>query len=701
MTFEKMLQDLTLHALDPQAVRQALMEPEKQRKIQYYANIQDIAKHPLSDAQLSELTAIVGILQILENSSVGSPITDHAYDNMQEMLVSMGIPRLTGAVEINDDIKVAHTYTTLRGTLAKVYYLSKEDQRVNKNRKYLDEWVEKMEALYKAKTGLTIHLDEQEVLVQPKFDGVSCILEVKDGVATWITRGDTSNNMASDVTHIMRPFTDVFKESRNYGIKFEVMMTEENKDRINTMLLDTHYKNSRQIVTATINASEPDYKVDYLYPVPLRIIHPGEPVERIHPMLMEQFPTLRCKLKDRELIRKFGSENRYVKHNNMRFRTDGAVITILDPDIQRILGRENDINNFEVAYKFTEESGYSKVKGVEFYVSEFGRVTPVLVINDIILKGNTINHITLSNKERFDELDLHYGDEVKVLYDIIPYVTLDEKCRRIPYGRKIEFVHHCPSCGTELDLSQVEVQCPNPKCISRVLGRVLNYCDTLRIQNIGYSTLDTLWVHGCLPKGIRSLYKLRKKKDLIQTLDGFGALKTKKIIAEIEAKRRLKDYDFFGALGIEGLSVKTFQTIFQEVPYTEVLELAKSRSPERLVQRLVSIRGIGEGKARLLANYLKEPENKKELQKLLEELTIVSTYGAKTTRERVVFTGCRPTDEDVRLLEEQGYEASDSWSNKAKFLIVPHEGYESSKVGKAQALGIPILTLQDMRKRGR
>ena len=114
MTFEKILQDLTLHALDPQAARQALMEPEKRRKIQYYANIQDIAKHPLSDAQLSELTAIVGILQILENSSVGSPITDHAYDNMQEMLVSMGIPRLTGAVEINDDIKVAHTYTTLR-----------------------------------------------------------------------------------------------------------------------------------------------------------------------------------------------------------------------------------------------------------------------------------------------------------------------------------------------------------------------------------------------------------------------------------------------------------------------------------------------------------------------------------------------------------------------------------------------------------
>src|SRR5699024_5877072 len=109
------------------------------------------------------------------------------------------------------------------------------------------------------------------------------------------------------------------------------------------------------------------------------------------------------------------------------------------------------------------------------------------------------------------------------------------------------------------DLSQVEVQCPNPRCISKILGRVLNYCDVLRIQNIGYSTLDALWRNNFLPHGIRSLYKLRKKKDDIQMLDGFGQLKTKKIVAEIEAKRRLKDYEFFGALGIEGLSVKTFQ----------------------------------------------------------------------------------------------------------------------------------------------
>lgn len=700
MTFEKLLNDLTFNKITPSEVRDQISEPDKRKKINYYANIQDIAKHPLSDAQMSELIAIVGILQILENSSVGSPVTDRAYDNMQEMLVSMGIPRLTGSVEINDDLKVSHTYTTLRGTLNKIYYLSKSDQRINKNRKYLDEWIEKTEALYKERTGFDIDLNELEVLIQPKFDGVSCIMEVKNGVATWITRGDTSNNRASDVTHIMKPFTDVFKEDRDCGVKFEVMMTEENKDKINSMLIDTRYKNSRQIVTATINASEPDYKVDYLYPVPLRIIYPGEQVERIHPQLIEKFPTLRCKLKDRELIRKFGNENRYVRYRNMRLRTDGAVITILDPDIQRILGRENDINNFEIAYKFTEESGYSRVKGVEFYVSEFGRITPVLVINDIILKGNTINHITLSNKERFDELDLHYGDEVKVLYDIIPYVVIDENCRRVPYGRKIEFVQTCPACGDYLDLSQVEVQCQNPRCISKILGRVLNYCDVLRIQNIGYSTLDALWRNNFLPHGIRSLYKLRKKKDDIQMLDGFGQLKTKKIIAEIEAKRRLKDYEFFGALGIEGLSVKTFQLIFAHIPLDDFLKATQYvKLMNQLADRLVTIRGIGAAKAQLLLDYLKDPDTRKELPKLLKEVTLIPTYGS-IEKPRIVFTGCRPTDEDMILIDSINATASDNWSNKAKCLIIPHDGYESSKVSKAIKLNIPIMTISEFRRRG-
>lgn len=383
------------------------------KRINYYAHIENISKEPLKDSQLQELNAIVGILQILYNSSIDSPVSDSTYDTLQEMLIDMGIPRLTGSVEINDSKKVSHRFKNLRGTLDKTYYLYPDEPRTNKSRKYLDEWIKSAEALYKKNTGKDIDLNKVKIILQPKFDGASCILEWNLDKPIWITRGDTRNNRASDVSHIMNIFNDVFCGDEESGQKFEVMMTEENKNKINELCRSKPYKNSRQVVTATLNSNEADFKADFLYPVPLRIMKPGDEFEQIHPQLIEKFPTMICTFGDRDKIKEFANNNRWVNINGMRLRTDGAVMTILDDNIKRALGRDGDINNFEVAYKFTEEYAYTKVKRIEFYVSEFGFITPVLVTNDVILKGNTINHISLSNKERFDELGLCYGDEVK------------------------------------------------------------------------------------------------------------------------------------------------------------------------------------------------------------------------------------------------------------------------------------------------
>lgn len=694
LTFEKILNDLSFNVIDTKKAYEEVSQKEKMKRINYYAHIENITKEPLKDGQLQELNAIVGVLQTLYNSAMGSPVSDSTYDTLQEMLIDLGIPRLTGSIEINGASKLEHTYRNLRGTLDKVYYLFPDEKRTNKSRKYLHEWMKSTEALYEKNTGKKIDLRKVRIMVQPKFDGCSVIREDDGKKKVWISRGDTKINKASDVSHIMNIFNDLWGGDV-CGIKFEVMMTEENKNRINELYRHRNYKNSRQIVTATLNSNEADFKADYLYPVPLRVMLPGDEVEQIHPELIEKFPTLICTFGDLDKIKQFANGHRWVELNGMRLRTDGAVLTILDPNIQKALGRTNDINNFEVAYKFTEESAYTKVKGVEFYVSEFGFVTPVLVVNDVILKGNTVNHITLSNRERFDELNLSYGDTVKVLYDIIPYVTIDEKCSRVKNGRKIQFVDECPCCHSKLDLTQVQVQCTNPECPSRLIGKILNYCSNLRIQNIGYQTLDVLYGAGLLKNGIRSLYKLKKKASEIEDIEGFGKLKTRKIIAEIEAKRRLTDSDFFGSIGIEGLSIKTFELIFSEIPYTDFMNMVNVKNFDLLTAKLVRIRGIGDKKAEALIDYLKDTKSRIELIKLISVLSIIETFNQTKipSKGRIVFTGCRPSEELVNILKDHNWDPSDSWSKKAKYLIIPSKDYESSKVASATAAGIPIISI--------
>lgn len=688
MTFQKMLEDLSSSpskSIQLSNVKSFLEDKEYRKIINYFIHHDVITKEPLNDNELMQLQSIVQILQILYNSDIGSPISDEDYDILQEMLVNMGIPRLTGTVEINDANKVHHSFTMLRGTLDKVYYLTEDEERKNKSRKSLDEWIKRTEALYKSKTGKSIDLNDCIVALQPKFDGVSVILEVKNGKALWLTRGNTKTNLASDVSHIMRIFNDVFAKE-DCGVKFEVMIPEESMSKINTFYREHPYQNSRQIVISTLNSNEVDFKSDYLVPIPLRSIYPGQKVEHIHDML----PVKLCKLSDRDAIRAYAAIHRYWEKNGRHFRTDGVVITLVDEELKEILGRRSDINNFEVAYKFTEEVAQTKIIAVEFETSPFGFISPVAIFNPVMLKGNIIKRAALSNRDRFEELDLHKGDTVNISYDIIPYLT---KPKQNSKGYKIEFIKKCPSCGEKLDLSQTMVQCKNPDCKSRVLGRILNYCEQVRIQNIGLQIIKQLHDSLLLEDGIRSLYKLHKKKVYLSSLYGFGAMRANKIISEIESKRKLRDDIFFGALGITGLSTKTFTMLFKKIDSDTFIEMIKNKQWRKLKSLIVQTDGLGEIKANLLLDYFGEERNRKELLKLLKEVTLIPTNG-NAAKGIVVFSGFRPA-ELMEMLEKNGWEISNSLTKNTKYLVVKNKNASSAKIEKAKSYGTQILSEEE------
>ena len=581
-----------------------------------------------------------------------------------------------------------HKYPLLRGTLQKVHYLKEDEQRTNKSRKSLDEWIYKTESLYKELSGNEIDLRQEEVYVFPKWDGVSTIFEFgPDGdIEKALTRGFTKLNTAENITRHFKGMTRSLN-GKPYGLKTEIMCKEEDVITYN-MIYDTDYKQSRSIVSGLLNSIEPDSRNSYLQIMQLRYMEEGDTIEKLCPDVFNH-PYLRCRLGDVDAIEKFASEHKFTEG----LRCDGAVIHIINPEIQSALGRENDKNRFECAYKFTEEHGYSKVEDVEFQVGLFGTVTPVVKFKPIELKGNTIESASLGSMARFDYMKLRRGDKLKILYDIIPYAIYDNqdpKCKR-SNEKRIKAPKDCPSCGVPLTREGAMLMCKNPDCDCRKKGKILNYIGKMNIKNIGFSTISSLY-DANIVRSIEDLYRLEDKKEDIIAIHGIGEGVYDDMIHQINIKRSATGSVLLGAVGISGIGETTFRKVLNIYTMGDLVDFAENNG----VAFLSEVNGIGDKKATQIMDGVKE--NLPLIEFLLDELDVVKEENKGPVKFSVCFTNVR--DEELnKWIEEKGGKVDQSITKSTSYLVVPMIGVTSGKVTKAKEYNIPIIEIDDLKSR--
>jgi NAD-dependent DNA ligase len=108
-----------------------------------------------------------------------------------------------------------------------------------------------------------------------------------------------------------------------------------------------------------------------------------------------------------------------------KYRTDGIVLRINNNKYFNSLGCTAHHPRGAVAVKKRKSGVFTTLKDVVWQIGKSGRVTPVAILDPVVIDDATISKATLNNVAFIKALDLHIGDEVEVVRsgDIIPCIV--------------------------------------------------------------------------------------------------------------------------------------------------------------------------------------------------------------------------------------------------------------------------------------
>ena len=125
-----------------------------------------------------------------------------------------------------------------------------------------------------------------------------------------------------------------------------------------------------------------------------------------------------------DAVNKHWRDYQDTKRDALDYDIDGLVVRINDLVKQTALGDKDMRPKGAIAFKFDNVARESTLLNIEWEVGNSGRITPVAILNPIILCGVEVKRASLHNVKRVKELDLYVGCKVLVSRrnDVIPYV---------------------------------------------------------------------------------------------------------------------------------------------------------------------------------------------------------------------------------------------------------------------------------------
>jgi DNA ligase (NAD+) len=552
--------------------------------------------------------------------------------------------------------------------------------------------------------------DKVSYTCELKYDGASISLTYDRGVLERaVTRGDGSQG--DDVTQNIRTIPTVPLELRGdfkerFAIRGEIILPIDGFNKMNEKRIaegEEPYRNPRNTASGSLKLQDSTLVAArplqcFLYQMIANRTLFSTQIESLQAAYnmgfhVPEHHTLAPKIED--VIRFITHWDK--ERTNLPYEIDGVVVKVNDIAQQDELGYTSKSPRWAIAYKFKAESTYATLESVQFQVGRTGAITPVAILNPVVLGGTVVKRASLHNADQIEKLDLFYQDSVAIEKggEIIPKITSVESSKRSADAKKVYYITHCPDCKTELVrmAGEADHYCPNnDRCPTQIIGRIQHFISrkAMNVYGLGNETIELLYHQGLL-MSYADLYTLTY--DQLILLERMADKSVQNILDAIDQSKTVPFERVLFGLGIRYVG----QTVAKKLAlsFGSIDALAKAN-----LDTLTQVDEIGIRIAESVVEFFSSLSNIQIIDRLktcglqLEsQLNHFKPLSNKLYGQSFVISGVfslHSRDEIKALVENHGGKVSSSLSSKTSFLLAG-ENMGPKKRIKADDIGIIVI----------
>lgn len=556
------------------------------------------------------------------------------------------------------------------------------------------------------------NIQDRMYVVETKIDGLSAALEYKNGI---FVKGATRGNglIGEDVTENLKTIKTIPKklnEDIDIIVRGEVFIGKKDFEKMNKEREENDeelFANARNAAAGSLR--QLDSKITSKRPLDIYIFNVQkvegkefnshfEELEYLAGLGFNVNPVrIPCKNMQeiQSAINKIGEDR-----EKLTFGIDGAVVKVDDLKFREILGTTAKTPRWAVAYKYPPETKETKLKDIVCQVGRTGVITPMAILEPVVVAGSKISKTTLHNEDFIKEKDLKIGDIVVIQKagDVIPEIVRAVKEKRTGKEKDFEMPKVCPVCGAEAVREEGEsaIRCTGIECPAKLFRNLVHFVsrEAMNIDGLGESIIKQL-LDKNLIKNVADIYTL--KFEDIASLKKNGQKFAQNLVDSINRSKSNDLSRLITAFGIRHVGNKASKILAQR--YKKMDNLMNATAEE-----LALIDDIGPIVANSIREFFLQEQTIDLIQRLKqagvnmehqEEEIVENRFDGKT----FVLTGSLDNysrTEAANIIEKYGGKVSSSVSKKTDYVLAGQEA--GSKLEKAESLGIRILTEDEFEK---